>query len=68
MFLSDEELITLTGRRMKSRQIDALRKMGVAFRVNATGHAVVTRAAIEGRKEEPAPRPKWTPRVITSNA
>lgn len=39
---------------MKGRQIDALRKMGIPFYVNATGHPVVTLTAVEGRKEEPA--------------
>lgn len=64
MFLNGEELIKLTGRKMKSKQIAALLDMGVPFRVNASGHPVVTKSAIEGRKEEPAPRPKWIPRVL----
>ncbi len=67
MFLTEEELVKLTGRRMKSHQINALRTMGVPFRVNASGHPVVTRSSIEGRKEEPVPRPKWTPRVLMNN-
>lgn len=53
-FLDNSELLALTGRKMKSRQIDALRKMGIPFYVNATGHAVVTLTAVEGRREEPA--------------
>lgn len=64
MFLDEKELIVLTGRKMKSKQIAALRDMGVPFRVNASGHPVVTKAAIEGRREEPLPRPKWIPRVL----
>lgn len=64
MFLTEEELAILTGRKMKGRQIEALRQMGVPFRINATGHAIVTRAAIEGRKEEAVARPVWTPRVL----
>ncbi|QDD65530.1 DUF4224 domain-containing protein [Herbaspirillum seropedicae] len=64
MFLDEKELIVLTGRKMKSKQIAALRDMGVPFRVNATGHPVVTRSSIEGRKQEQEPRPKWIPRVL----
>ena len=67
MFLTDEELIRLTGRKMKSHQIRALRQMGVAFRINATGHPIVTRAAIEGRKEEVLARPEWIPKVLMKN-
>ncbi|MFJ3057354.1 DUF4224 domain-containing protein [Herbaspirillum sp. NPDC087042] len=52
---------------MKSLQIAALRQMGVAFRVNATGHPVVTKAAVEGRKEDKPPRPSWTPRALRTN-
>lgn len=66
LFLNREELVELTGRKLKSRQIAWLRAEGIAFRVNAIGHAVVTRGAIEGRKPEPeiaAPQ-RWTPRVV----
>ncbi|KAB2902834.1 MAG: DUF4224 domain-containing protein [Burkholderiaceae bacterium] len=66
LFLNDEELATLTGRRLKSRQIEWLRATGIPFRVNATGHPVVTRGAIEGRKEEStaAQHQRWVPRVF----
>ena len=67
MFLNEEEIHILTGRKMKSLQIAALRQMGVAFRVNATGHPVVTKAAVEGRKEDKPPRPSWTPRALRTN-
>ncbi|WP_211474647.1 DUF4224 domain-containing protein [Collimonas humicola] len=53
IFLDSSEIFALTGRKMKGRQIDALRKMGIPFYVNATGHPVVTLTAVEGRKEEP---------------
>lgn len=62
-FLDDAELAKLTGRKMKGHQIAALRGMGIPFFVNATGHAIVTRSAIEGRKEEPV-KSGWTPRVL----
>lgn len=65
LFLTDEQLRQLTGRRHKSRQIEWLKSEGIPFRVNATGHAVVTRGVIEGRKEnqEQTPR-RWMPRVV----
>lgn len=72
LFLDDGELAQLTGRRWKSLQIKALRDAGVPFRVSATGHPVVTRAAVEGRGEAqdaPAASPLgWTPRVIAGGA
>jgi len=64
-FLDGDELQQLTARRMKSKQIAWLRAAGIPFRVNATGHPVVTRAAVEGRAPEPETRrTAWTPRVI----
>lgn len=62
-FLNDLELAQLTGRKHKSRQIEWLRANAVPFRTSATGHPVVTRSAIEGRKEE-APAQRWVPRVV----
>jgi hypothetical protein len=63
-FLSEPDLVKLTGWRMKSRQIAWLRASGIAFHINATGHPIVTWAAVEGK---PAPaaqnRPTWQPRV-----
>ena len=66
MFLSDEELVKLTGRKQKALQIAALRRMGVAFRVNDAGRPVVTRAAVEGGKSGQATKPKaeWMPAVL----
>jgi hypothetical protein len=58
-FLDSDEVAALTGRKMKSKQIEALRKMGVAFFVNACGKPVVTRAAVEGRKETAERKPAW---------
>lgn len=60
MFLNQEELATLTGRKMKSKQIEALRRMGLPFHVNAVGKPVVARVAIEGRVPAPT-KPAWTP-------
>lgn len=65
-FLDAAELVTLTGRKLKTHQIRALRQMGIPFFINATGHAVVTRSAIEGGKAAvETPKPVWVPRVLS---
>lgn len=63
-FLDDPDLRKLTGRKFKSKQIAWLRKEGIPFRVSATGHPVVTWAAVDGRKEVNEPPQRWTPRVV----
>lgn len=61
MFLTPEELAVLTGRKLKSYQIEALRRMGIPFFINAIGRPVVARTAIEGgSKAALEPKPKWT--------
>lgn len=68
LFLNETELAELTGRKYKTRQIEWLRTSGIPFRVNARGHAIVTRGAVEGRKPEAEPSAiepvRWTPRVV----
>ncbi|MDE1143601.1 MAG: DUF4224 domain-containing protein [Paraburkholderia tropica] len=69
MFLSPIELAVLTGRKVKSKQVEALRRMGVPFFVNACGRAVVARSAIEGRAgaaslRESGARTGWSPAVL----
>ncbi|MFY4695946.1 DUF4224 domain-containing protein [Burkholderia glumae] len=71
MFLSSIELVVLTGRKIKSKRIEALRRMGVPFLVNACGRAVVARSAIEGRsnstsRAETGRRAVWNPAVLVS--
>lgn len=69
MFLSKEDMRQLTGRAQRSPQIEALKRMGVPFYVNATGWAIVARSAVEGRAAAPAaPQPKkaWAPRVLNA--
>ena len=67
LFLNRDELEVLTGRSKlrKGKQIEWLRSAGIPFRINATGHPIVTRAAIIGIKE-PARTDSggWTPRVL----
>ncbi|MGS1041431.1 DUF4224 domain-containing protein [Burkholderia glumae] len=69
MFLSPVELAVLTGRKVKSKQVEALRKMGVPFFVNACGRAVVARAVVEGRAQLERATPtdacsRWNPAVL----
>lgn len=65
MFLSAEELVRLTGRKVRMKQIDMLRRMGIPFFVNALGRPVVARASVEGGTRvvtKPADE-SWKPRV-----
>lgn len=55
MFLTKDEIATLTGRKTKSKQIEALRKMALPFWVKASDAPVVPRSAIEGRRVQPEP-------------
>lgn len=64
-FLTQEEIRELTGRTHKTLQVAALSKMAIPFFVNATGRAVVARAAIIGRGTVTAPQKKqWIPKVL----
>ncbi len=67
MFLSADDLHKLTGYRHAAKQIAQLKKLGIAFWVNAAGKPAVPCAVIEGKKapEQPKPRERtWvgTPR------
>jgi hypothetical protein len=68
LFLTPEELLDLTGRKLKHLQIEELKRMLIPFRVNALGKPVVTRAAVLGMKAavaETAPKAGWTPRLAS---
>lgn len=66
LFLDDDELAELTGRKVRRLQIEALRRMLIPFHVNAIGRPVVTRAAILGQQTAPAEAARgWTPRVFS---
>ncbi|MFL9670477.1 DUF4224 domain-containing protein [Variovorax sp. AB1(2024)] len=66
LFLTDAELAKLTGFKIKSKQIVRLRAQGIPFQVNASGHPVVTRAAVEGRREPVEAEAGWTPGLISA--
>ena len=61
-FLTRDELVVLTGFHRKGRQVEQLRRMGIAFYVNGCGRPVVARRSIEGSATEASPR-TWTPSV-----
>lgn len=62
LFLTQEELVELTGVKRKSKQIEVLRRMALPFWVNADGKPVVPVAAIEGAREPVTKSaPKWEP-------
>lgn len=62
-FLTSDDIAELTGRKTKSKQIEALRSMGLPFWVNPIGRPVVATVAIEGRKEAPIEKTWVMPRV-----
>lgn len=64
LFLTVEEMTVLTGRKIKSKQIEALRKMAIPFFVNAIGHPIVARAAVEPGRREERPKEVWAPKVL----
>lgn len=67
-FLSDDEVNTLTGCKLKSLQIENLRKNGLQFTVNRQGKPVVPRCAITGRQTNAVEtKPAWTPRILKAS-
>lgn len=63
LFLTPEELALLTGFHRKARQIEQLRRMGIAFYINGCGRPIVTRNSVEGRAESASPG-GWSPSVV----
>jgi hypothetical protein len=47
LFLSDDELIGLTNRRMRTAQVKALRGMGIQHKLRPDGSPVILRSHIE---------------------
>ncbi|MFJ2993639.1 DUF4224 domain-containing protein [Pandoraea sp. NPDC087047] len=64
-FSTRDEVQYLTGRQIKTKQAEMLRRMGIPFFLNAGGRPIVARVAIEGRGGSVAViSPKWVPRVL----
>lgn len=64
LFLTPAEMRELTGFALKSKQIEQLRRMGIAFLVNGCGRPVVTVVAVEGTKKQETRRDEWRPAVL----
>jgi Domain of unknown function (DUF4224) len=64
LFLTGEEMTVLTGRKMKGKQVEAMRTMGILFFVDAMGQPVVARSAINGGQPEPKLKEPWVPKVL----
>lgn len=68
-FLTEDDLAALTGIKRgahgKTRhqlQAEWCRSAGLAFRVNARGHVVMTWQAVNGQSQQQAPQ--WTPAAL----
>ncbi len=65
IFLDKSDVAILTGKKLKSGQVDVLRKMGIVFYVNAAGHPVVPKSAVEGLNKVIDQQDKpWVPAAI----
>ena len=67
IFLDQSDVAILTGKKLKSQQVDVLRRMGILFYVNASGRPVVPRSSIEGKEISDKPTPSWEPSVLNSH-
>lgn len=67
IFLEPDDVAILTGKKTKSGQVDALRRMGIAFFVNPSGRPVVPKSAVEGREKVEEPKSTWKPSVLNSH-
>ncbi len=68
VFLAQSDVSILTGKKLKSGQVDVLRRIGILFYVNAAGHPVVPRSAVEGLNKSIEQQDKpWVPAAIRRN-
>jgi hypothetical protein len=66
-FLAQDELKTLTGYARKACQVAQLRKMGIAYFLNAAGHPVVPRSIFDPKLATPV-QAEWEPSVLKGNS
>lgn len=62
MFLSEEELYTLTGRKRPSSRIKVLNQQKIAYRLDGNGYPVVLCSEVEQAKiagQSKTTEPKW---------
>ena len=63
MFLTADEITTLTGRKRRKDQLAWLKSKGYKHEVNALGRIIVARAHVEhrlGAGQPPAPQPDFS--------
>jgi hypothetical protein len=62
LFLTDDEVVELTGYRQRRKQVEMLKRQRVPFHLNAAGQPKVARAALEGSRSDRNGSVKgWTP-------
>lgn len=62
MFLTEDELVELTGFRQPAKQCAHLKAQRIPFYTNRAGHPRVARAVLEGRKVvAPKQAATWSP-------
>jgi hypothetical protein len=66
MFLSQEELVELTGKKRSRDQIDALKYMRVPHFVNTIGKPVVVRDNLLAGMSHTEAKAKWQPKITAT--
>lgn len=61
LFLSESELLDLTGYKHASKQVTHLKAQRIPFHTNKAGHPRVARAVLEGRKVVEKTAKSWSP-------
>lgn len=61
LFLTEQELVTLTGFQHCSKQVAHLKAQRIPFHTNRAGHPRVARAVLEGRKVVEKTTKAWSP-------
>ncbi|WP_122846270.1 DUF4224 domain-containing protein [Pseudomonas viridiflava] len=65
LFLSHEEVCTLTGARTKAGQILVLQRNGIRHTIKRSGWPCVIASALTGEATAtPTDKPKWQPRLV----
>jgi hypothetical protein len=68
MFLTEQELVNLTGFSQKSKQCEHLKAQRIPFHTNKSGQPRVVRAVLEGRKVVEKSAKSWSPSWAGSQA
>lgn len=62
LFLTEDELVELTGFKRAAKQVDHLKRQRIPFHTNKAGHPRVARAVLEGgRVPQKTIKPSWSP-------